>query len=284
LTVDHEHVISEVVAWAEAEDNVRLVVLLGSVGRGDAGVDSLSDLDVQLYVTEPGQLLADPTWHRRFGEVLVVENLPDPGWYPTRLCYYVDAKIDFIVTPVTDIGVDTYDEPFRVLLDKDHASERLSLVPPGRRLPSDAEFSECVNWFYAAAIMGARCVVRHEPWLAKNRDSDAKQELLKMIEWDHRARYGPDYDTWFLGKHLDQWMDADVRDALDRCWAAFPVADARAALITTIELYDRLAVRTAEVLGLPRPPIDGPRAEVARILAGAPGTSSGYAVTDRPVL
>jgi aminoglycoside 6-adenylyltransferase len=277
--VDHERILSDVVAWAEAEDNVRPVVLLGSVGRGDAEVDELSDLDVQLYVTEPEQLLADPTWHERFGEVLVVENLPNPGWYPTRLCYYVDAKIDFILTPVTDVGVDSYDDPFRVLLDKDHGSHRLPLVPADDGPPSAAEFSRCVNWFYAAAIMDARCVVRDEPWLAKNRDADAKQELLKMIEWDHRARYGPDYDTWFLGKHLHQWMDADVREALERCWGAFPVADARDALIATVDLYDHVARRAAAALGLPRPPIDGPRAEVVRILGTAPGGSPGGGVS-----
>ncbi|MGH3285580.1 MAG: aminoglycoside 6-adenylyltransferase, partial [Streptosporangiaceae bacterium] len=123
--MEHERVVADVVAWAEADENIRLVVLIGSVGRGDAGVDDLSDLDVQLYVNEPGKLLADPAWHRRFGEVLVVENLPNPGWYPTRLAYYVDGKIDFIISPAGDVGVDTYDEPFRVLLDKDRVSERL---------------------------------------------------------------------------------------------------------------------------------------------------------------
>jgi aminoglycoside 6-adenylyltransferase len=268
--VDHEQVISEVVAWAGTEESIRLVVLVGSVGRGDRGVDELSDLDVQLYVTDPERLLADPTWHGRFGKVLVVENLPNPGWYPTRLAYYVDAKIDFIVTPVADIGVDTYVEPFRVLLDKDEVAGRLPLVAREHGVPGEDEFSECVNWFYAAAIMSARCVVRDEPWLAKVRDWDAKVELLKMIEWDHRARYGQDFHTWFLGKHLDQWMDSDVREALDRCWGAFSVADARAALTATIQLYDRLALRTAETLGLSRPPIDGPRAEVARMLATVP--------------
>ena len=105
--MDHEQVISDIVAWAEAEENIRVVVLVGSVGRADTVVDGLSDLDVQLYVTDPDRLLADPTWHEQFGDVLVVENLPNPGWYPTRLAYYVDAKIDFIVTPVADIGVDT---------------------------------------------------------------------------------------------------------------------------------------------------------------------------------
>lgn len=88
-----------------------------------------------------------------------------------------------------------------------------------------------------------------------------------MIEWDHRARYGLDFRTWFLGKHLDQWMDADVREALDRCWAAFPVCDARAALMAMVELFDRVTCPTAEALGLPRLAIDASRREVARILA-----------------
>jgi hypothetical protein len=142
-------------------------------------------------VTEPGRLLADPALHRRFGEVLAVEELANPGWYPTRLAYYVDGKIDFIISPASDIGVDTYDEAFRVLVDKDQAAQHLPLVPTQGALPTGPEFSECVNWFYAAAIMVAGCVVRNEPWLAKARDWDTKQELLKMIEWDHRAATAP---------------------------------------------------------------------------------------------
>jgi aminoglycoside 6-adenylyltransferase len=273
--VDHEQVISEVVEWAGGDENIRLVVLVGSVGRGGTDVDDLSDLDVQLYASEPERLLADPAWHSRFGEVLVVEQLPNPGWYPTRLAYYVDGKIDFIISPASDIGVDTYDEPFRVLLDKDHAAEHLPLVPADHAPPGEAEFSQCVNWFYAAAIMGARCIVRNEPWLAKVRDADAKQELLKMIEWDHHARHGRDFHTWYLGKHLDRWMDADVRDELDRCWAAFPVPDARAALVATVELYDRLCLRTAAALGLGQPPIAPAREEVQRVLGLGPRPGAG---------
>ena len=43
-----------------------------------------------------------------------------------------------------------------------------------------------------------------------------------MIEWDHRARYTQDFHTWFLRKHLDQCMDSDLCEALDRCWGPFP--------------------------------------------------------------
>ena len=134
--------------------------------------------------------------------------------------------------------------------DKDQAAGQLPVVAAHLAPPSEAEFSECVNWFYAAAIMGARCVVRSEPWLGKARDWDAKAEMLKMIQWDHRARYGADFQTWYLGKHLDRWMDADVREDLDRCWGAFPIQDAPAALVATVELYDKLCLRAAVALGL----------------------------------
>jgi aminoglycoside 6-adenylyltransferase len=83
--------LDDVVAWARDDDNVRLVVLTGSVARGE-GVDELSDLDVELYAHDPDELLADRTWYRRFGDVLAVEELENPGWNPTRLVYYVDGK------------------------------------------------------------------------------------------------------------------------------------------------------------------------------------------------
>ncbi|MHB8431857.1 MAG: hypothetical protein ACYDDZ_15275, partial [Acidimicrobiales bacterium] len=79
------------------------------------------------------------------------------------------------------------------------------------------------------------------------------------------THYGRDFDTWYLGKHLDRWMEAGVREKLDRCWGAFPVADARAALLATVELYDKLCLRTAVALGLGQPPITQAREEVHRV-------------------
>ncbi len=59
-----------------------------------------------------------------------------------------------------------------------------------------------MNHFYAAASMAAKAIVRGELWAATIRDRDLKQELLSMIEWDHKARYGWAYDTWYDGKYL----------------------------------------------------------------------------------
>jgi aminoglycoside 6-adenylyltransferase len=140
---------------------------------------------------DPSALLDNTTWYTRFGEVLVVEALPNLGWHPTRLVYYVDGKIDFMIGPVAALATTRYERRFQVLLHKDDIATRLALVPPvAVPAPTEDAFVRCIHWFYAAAIMCAKCIVRDEPWQAKHRDWDLKQELMRMIEWDHKARYG----------------------------------------------------------------------------------------------
>jgi len=212
--MDHERVLEQIVGWATADDNIRVVVLTGSAALGLDHVHALSDLDVELYVAQPIMLLEDDAWYAQFGEVLVVESLPNPGWHPTRLVYYIDGKIDFMVGPVDALATVRYVRSFRVLLDKDRAADALPAVEPlATDPPTAASFRECIHWFYAAALMCAKCVVRDEPWQAKFRDWDLKQELLRMIEWDHKARYGWSYDTWSRGKRLKHWIDADLFEA-----------------------------------------------------------------------
>ncbi len=269
--MDHERVLEQI-GWATADDNIRVVVLTGSAALGPEHVHALSDLDVELYVAQPIMLLEDDAWYAQFGEVLVVESLPNLGWYPTRLVYYIDGKIDFMVGPVDALATVRYVRSFRVLLDKDRAADALPPVEPlATDPPTAASFRECIHWFYAGSLMCAKCVVRDEPWQAKFRDWDLKQELLRMIEWDHKARYGWSYDTWSRGKRLKQWIDADLFRALDACWAGFDGSDTARALLASLELFERLSTRTARRLGMAAFDARRVQAEVRAVLEQAAG-------------
>lgn len=265
--MDQQVVLDSVQNWASADPNIRLVVLTGSVARGPDAADALSDLDVELYVADPSHLLDHRDWYERFGEVLVVEELENPDWHPTRLIYYVDGKIDFMVAPMEAVkqGIE-YDGPFQVLIDKDGLTKQLTRSYALPRPPSGAEFFRCVNWFYAAALMYAKCIVRHEPWMAKVRDVDLKAELLQMIEWDHKSRYGFDHNTWHGGGHMREWMDPEIRAATSECWADFSIESMKGALDASVALFGRLSTRTATALGMD--PFDsGPvREEIERLL------------------
>lgn len=270
--MDQLAIVDQVGRWASEEENIRAVVLTGSVARGDH--DELSDVDVELYTRDPSDLLTRRDWYQEFGDVLAVEELLNPGWIPTRLVYLVDGKIDFAIGDLAALGASAYPRPFRVLVDKDGRAETLATVEPPRvqQPPSRNEFEECVNWFSAAALMQAKLIARGEPWLAKYRDWDLKAQLLRMLVWDHRCRYGFDYDTWYCGKHIDQWADPDIRSELDVCWAGFVPKDTAAALKASVDLFRRSAERTADALAFRRFHHDRVGDEVDRILTSpAPG-------------
>jgi aminoglycoside 6-adenylyltransferase len=116
--MDHHAMLERIMEWAHSDHNIRAVVLTGSLAReseGSVEVDAESDLDVELYATTPELLLQSTLWYHQFGEVIVVEALENPDWHPTRLVYYADGKIDFMIAPVTVLnGNVTYDRPYRL--------------------------------------------------------------------------------------------------------------------------------------------------------------------------
>ncbi|HEX6818499.1 MAG TPA: aminoglycoside 6-adenylyltransferase [Ktedonobacterales bacterium] len=249
--MDHPGVLQHIVEWVRSEPNIRAAVLTGSVARDGKAADAEADLDVELYVTNPSLLLEDDAWYHQFGEVLVVEALENPGWHPTRLVYYAEGKIDFMIAPVTILaGGVAYDRSFRVLLDKDGVASAFQRTTPTQGQPPTAsEFMQCIQWFYAATIMWAKYLARGDPWAAKQRDWDSKTQLLTMLEWDHKARKGWDYDTWYLGVHLREWVDADLLDPIEACWSGFSRQDSLRALWASLALFDLLSARTATALG-----------------------------------
>ncbi|WP_063054042.1 aminoglycoside 6-adenylyltransferase [Nocardia arthritidis] len=244
--MDYGDVLSALVSWAEACSGVRALVLTGSAAEGTD--HPLSDRDIQVFATDVPALLEDESWWERLGEVLVVERLEDSDGNPTRLVYFGGGKLDFTLLPAEDLGGRVYERPFMVLLDKDGTAGTASYRPLVASAPGAGEFWESVNWAWAAALMEAKAIVRDEPWSAKLRDHDLKAELLRMIEWDHRARYGGDFDTRYLGTRLRSWMDSDVQAELEHCWSGFGVREAARALLATVGLYCRLAERTARHL------------------------------------
>jgi len=268
--MDQKRVLDDVVAWATDDPNVRLLVVTGSYARGDH--DDLSDLDIELFVRETHPLLEESAWYERFGRLLVTEALENPDWHPTRLVYYADGKIDFMVAPVLALaeGV-SYDGPYLVLVDKDGRANRLEPTV-GVAPPSADEFAVCVNWFYAAAMQYAKAVVRDDPWPVKTRDADLKERLLHMIEWDHDARTGWAERPPHNGAHLAQWADPDVVDDLASCWADFSTERSAVALRNSIGLFNRLTERVGASLGYPTDISAEAAAEVDRILLGRRST------------
>ena len=263
--VDYDAVLDTLTRWARSQDGVRALLLTGSAATGQT--HPLSDRDLEVYVEDPAPLLQDDSWWNQLGEVFVVERLHAPGWFPSRVVYYAGGKLDLTIVPIEQITSIRRDRPFRVLVDKDQHAQALSLVPLPSALPGAADFEQALHWGYAAALMCAKAAVRDELWMAKVREQNLKDQLLLLIEWDHRSRYGGQVDVRYLGTRMRQWMDQDVQDALDRCWGHFDAVDTAAALRESVALFARLATRLAEQLAFDSFDHERVRAEVEAILA-----------------
>lgn len=267
--MDTEATVDQLLAWARRDDNIRAMVLTGSAARGTA--DMLSDLDIELYVTDPAPLLNHNDWYQQFGQVLVVEALENEGWNPTRLIYYAGGKIDFTVlaTSLLERGVE-FDRAFRVLVDKDDQGDAFRSVPLApAQPPSEEEFLRYVNWFYAALIMWSKQVARGDLWAAKIRDWGSKEILLRMLEWDHKARKGWEYDTWHLGIRLREWADPALLPAITATWCGADPVESVRAIRASLSLFDMLSSRTAQTLGYVPFDSTGVHDEIERLLRRA---------------
>jgi aminoglycoside 6-adenylyltransferase len=158
--------------------------------------------------------------------------------------------------------------PFEVIVDKDGVvSTILAAAAEATTSYSEENFFEIVHWFWAGTLMCAKAVARDELWIAMTRTFDTNQNLLRMIEWDHKLRYGWSYDTWFGGKYFRRWADLDVVSDVERCFAKMGTTEMAEALVFSMDLFERLAVRTGQTIAAPIFNHGKVRAEVHTILA-----------------
>ena len=153
--------LEKVVAWANGEDNIRAVVVTGSLARGDGSTDEFSDLDVQIIATDYARYIADDSWLDKLGEVWIQFPLYED--VPYRLVWFADGtKVDFqfmtveMIHQMIDSGhlSDEYLRGYLVALDKD---DRYRDLPPSPRIfPQLGIFPVPSKWRLSSTNSGSR--------------------------------------------------------------------------------------------------------------------------------
>jgi len=91
--------LDEVVSWGRDQEDIRVIVLLGSQAREESPADEHSN--VVLFADDPGRYLGDGDWLRLFGEPLLtfVEATPVGGFAERRVLFRDGLEVDFTVPP-----------------------------------------------------------------------------------------------------------------------------------------------------------------------------------------
>jgi aminoglycoside 6-adenylyltransferase len=248
--------------WAKSRADVRAVVLVGSSSRRDHPADEWSDFDILLIASTPQPYLDSTEWLASFGKPLfnIVERTTTGEIWVRRVLYESGLDVDFIVLPPLAVHqnfpglpvvIEILQRGRQVLIDKDglfttwpDAITARPVIQP----PSPQVFLEVVSDFWFHTVWTAKKLRRGELWVATMCNNVyLKRILLQMMEWYTQATQGGERDVWFDGRFIEQWASPWVVKELRKVIAFYNDDDVWRALKASMEFFQQLASKTAEL-------------------------------------
>jgi len=242
--------------WAKNQENVRAVILLGSLAH-KGNTDRLSDIDLHLLVENPKVFAEQDSWFEDFGSVWLAvfgrEN-EDVKW---QIIYEDGILVEFVFSPISALEMmrsslpPHYDPGYSVLIDKDKLTKNLPKAsgtarPPER--PSEKDFRNTLSDFWLNAYHVAKYLWRRDLWRAKHHDWLMKGNLLEMMGWHSSLVGGQQSFTTYQGKGLQGWISPETFTSLMTVFGRFYPADSWRALEDTIKLFTKLSYDVGEFL------------------------------------
>ena len=253
--------VAVVADWARSQDDVRAAVVVGSQARSDAPADRWSDLDVLLFLDDPGRLARDAGWIAAVGTPLLtfIEPTAVGSRVERRVLYDDGQDVDFVLLDASSWrelaempeALEVLARGHRVLHDEIGIAEALAaLEPPGEDEPSAEALRELAADFWYHALWTAKKLRRGEVFTAiECLDGYLKARLATLLGWHARA-LDPSADTWHGGRFLERWADPGALAALERAYAHYDLRDVARALWETIDLWQGVEEEIARRLGL----------------------------------
>jgi aminoglycoside 6-adenylyltransferase len=250
---------------ARRDERVRAVIMNGSRINPNAPKDFFQDYDVVYLVTEKDSFLADPSWIKIFGELMILQlpddmtDLPPEGKdHFAYLMQFADGnRIDLSLYPVNKLGFLEQDSLTLTLLDKDNI---LPQFPPPNDSgylptpPTAKAFFDCTNEFWWVSPYVAKGLWRRElPYAKEMLELYVREQLMKMLGWYMGVQTGFQKSPGKLGKYLENYLEPDLWQMLLRTYSGVHYDHIWDALLTMGDLFRRTAIPVAEHFGFTYP-------------------------------
>jgi aminoglycoside 6-adenylyltransferase len=179
---------AKIVNWAERQEDIRLVVLVGSRARQQHPGSKYADLDLLIFTDKGVQYMEDKAWLNTFGNVFISIQGRTVGGDPEVLTVYDGYQgVDFVFVPAELISKlsemdelpDIFLRGYSIWIDKEgvgrqiddkltSSQTRLKAFPP----PLQGEYEQTVDSFHFSAYYVGRVLYQGDLWLAKARQSE----------------------------------------------------------------------------------------------------------------
>lgn len=262
--------LQEIIDWAKANNDVRVMMLTSSLANPMAPVDDFSDLDIELVFDDIDPYQNNSDWIGHFGKPLSMVEEDETFFdhkHAMKMVLYDDyVKVDFKLYKksefIKDISEDTlpedWDVGYKVLVDKDDLAKHLK-EPTHQSVvikkPTEKRFTQVLNDCWWDMTYVAKCLARDEIFYAKFMSENMMRTdyLVPMIEWYIASQHQWNITTNKHGRLFKKYLPGDLWKAIEATFSGSNIEENWKALFAYADLASRLGNQLSEILGYPYP-------------------------------
>lgn len=261
-----EQQIFELILGVAKKDNrIRAVYMNGSRANPNIDKDIFQDYDIVYVVTETESFISDKEWTKVFGDLIIKQE-------PDKLDKMLGREVDFFTSYTylmqfndgnrIDLHIQT-----KVELKQEYGKDKLT-VPlldkdnclPKIQEPSDKDywvkkptygqyFSRCNNFWWVAPYCAKGLWRQEILYSIEELNKYVRQDLILMISWQVGLQTDFQISLGKANKFLKKYIDAEFWNLLMQTYNTYDYESTWHSLITTCELFERIAPMVGDALG-----------------------------------
>ena len=253
---DRLKVLAEILDFAKNNDNIRAVVLQGSLANPVDRVDLLSDLDPLFYVKDVKEFIEDDKWLNKFG--VIISRLYDEWKLEDNLKSYIrmviyedGLKVDFGIAPIEAIKNINDLMFYKVLLDKDNLIKPSNITTEEKfypNKPTSWEYQKVVNDFFWDIAYIAKSLHREEMYFAKFIFENINKMIRKLLSWHLGITHNWEVNIGLEGRYLKTLLTEDLWNKVLATFSGSKVVDNWKAIYAACNLVRELGNEIADKL------------------------------------
>ncbi|TCI30048.1 adenylyltransferase [Exiguobacterium sp. SL-10] len=256
----NEHVLEYLTSLAEGRDDIRVLVLNGSLVNPNVSTDRFQDVDVTCFVDDVTAFIKDRSWMAPLGDVLIMQT---PDEVPAQSVYECFAflvqfaaghRVDLTVRPMRDVQAMIHEDSLSlVLIDKDEiAGQPIPSDDTYRiRRPSRFDYEQCWNEFWWVSLYVVKGIKRGQLLYAFDHVTIMRTMLRQMLAWDVGFATNFTANGGKSGDGLKRHLAPGVWQTYLDTYTLVEVTAMETAHAALVEQFERVSRRVAERAGYP---------------------------------
>lgn len=256
----NKQVLEYLTSLALEREDVRVLVLNGSLVNPNVSTDRFQDVDITCFVKDVTAFIEDRSWLVPLGDVLIMQT-PDevPGdveyeHYAFLVQFAAGHRVDLTVRPLRDVEATIQTDSLSiVLVDKDSIAGQPIPSDHSYRInrPSRFDYEQCWNEFWWVSLYVIKGMHRKQLLYAFDHLMIMRTMLRQMLAWEVGFATNFTANGGKSGDGLERYLAPEVWQAYLDTYTSAETPAMETAHATLVEQFERVSRRVADQAGYP---------------------------------